>query len=59
METITTAEAQSLTDRQLQDELMHAAYVVATLYATDLPGHAADRLEVFKVLRSETQRRHG
>lgn len=59
METISTAEAQALTDTQLRDEMMHAAYVVATLYATDLPGHAADRLEVFKVLRDETQRRHG
>src|SRR5699024_8155089 len=37
METITTAEAQALTDTELRAELMHAAYVVATLYATDLP----------------------
>ena len=59
METITPSEAASLTDQQLRDELQHAAYVVATLFATDLEGHARERLEVFKTLRSETQTRHG
>lgn len=58
-EDLTLEDIAAFTDKQLRDELQHAAYVVATLFATDLEGHARERLEVFKTLRSETQTRHG
>lgn len=55
--TITTTEAQALTDRDLRDEMQHAAYVVATLLVQGLDTDAG--LDVFPVLREESQRRHG
>lgn len=59
METITSTEAQALTDQQLRDEMLHAGYVVSSLLLSGLEAHARGRLEVFKLLREETQRRHG
>ncbi|MGO1398598.1 MAG: hypothetical protein ACTHVO_09405 [Brevibacterium yomogidense] len=58
-QTITTIQAQTLTDSDLRDEMQHAAYVVSTLLVQGLDTHAKDRLNVFRVLREESQRRHG
>ena len=58
-QTITTIQAQTLTDSDLRDEMQDAAYVVSTLLVQGLDTHAKDRLNVFRVLREESQRRHG
>ena len=57
-QTFTTSQAQALTDRELRDEMQHAAFVVSTLLVQGLDTHANDRLNVFRVLREESQRRH-